>query len=172
MAGVERLPQEVTLPYGLPLIYACMANLQYCFRMRNPSWNHFEHDADIGLRATAATRAGLFEAMAEALTAVVTDPACVRLDRQIEIHCEASDNALLLVDWLNALVYEMATRRMIFGRWRVILDGGKLDALVEGEAVDRARHRPVVEVKGATYTALSVEQDASGDWRGQCVVDV
>jgi tRNA nucleotidyltransferase (CCA-adding enzyme) len=52
------------------------------------------------------------------------------------------------------------------------LDGKQLDALVEGEAVDRARHRPVVEVKGATYTALSVEQDASGNWHGQCVVDV
>jgi len=52
------------------------------------------------------------------------------------------------------------------------MDGDRLDALVEGEVVNRARHRPVVEVKGATYTALSVEQDASGNWNGQCVVDV
>ena len=140
--------------------------------MRKPSWEHFEHDADIGLSATAASRAGLFEAMGEALTAVVTDPASVRPERQIEIHCEAPDNALLLVDWLNALIYEMATRRMVFGNWQVTLDGLKLDALVEGEAVNRGRHRPVVEVKGATYTALSVEQDASGNWTGQCVVDV
>ncbi len=140
--------------------------------MRNSSWEHFEHDADIGLRAAAPTREGLFEAMGEALTAVVTDPASVRLERQIEIHCEAPDGALLLVDWLNALIYEMATRRMLFGKWRVVMDGDRLDALVEGEVVNRARHRPVVEVKGATYTALSVEQDASGNWNGQCVVDV
>lgn len=140
--------------------------------MPNPSWSHIEHDADIGLRATAASRASLYEAMGEALTAVITDPASVRLERQIAIHCEVPDDAMLLVDWLNALIYEMATRRMVFGKWRVVLDGKQLDALVEGEAVDRARHRPVVEVKGATYTALSVEQDASGDWRGQCVVDV
>ena len=140
--------------------------------MQNSSWNHFEHDADIGLRATAPSRAGLFEAMGEALTAVVTDPASVRLERQIEIHCEARDDELLLVDWLNALIYEMATRRMVFGKWRVILDGDRLDALVEGEAVNRARHHPVVEVKGATYTALSVEQDVSGNWSGRCIVDV
>lgn len=140
--------------------------------MQEPNWSHFEHDADIGLHATAACREGLFEAMGEALTAVVTDPASVRLERQIEIHCEARDDELLLVDWLNALIYEMATRRMVFGKWRVALDGSKLDALVEGEAVNRARHHPVVEVKGATYTALSVEQDASGNWSGRCIVDV
>jgi len=141
-------------------------------RMQNPNWQHFEHDADIGLRATAASRAGLFETLAEALTAVVTNPASVRLERQIKIHCEAPDDELLLVDWLNALIYEMAKRRMVFGKWRVALDGNKLDALVEGEAVNRARHQPVVEVKGATYTALSVERDGSGNWRGQCIVDV
>jgi tRNA nucleotidyltransferase (CCA-adding enzyme) len=140
--------------------------------MQNSSWNHFEHDADIGLHATAPSRAGLFEAMGEALTAVVTDPASVRLQQQIQIHCEAPDDALLLVDWLNALIYEMATRRMVFGKWRVVLDGDKLDAIVEGEAVNRARHHPVVEVKGATYTALSVEKDASGNWCGRCIVDV
>ena len=140
--------------------------------MKQPSWSHTEHDADIGLRAESQTREGLFEAMGEALTAVVTEPASVRPDRQIEIHCEAPDDALLLADWLNALIYEMATRRMVFGKWRVKLDDHKLHALVEGELVNRARHRPVVEVKGATYTALSVGQDASGNWCGECIVDV
>lgn len=140
--------------------------------MQTPSWNHIEHGADIGLRATAPTREGLFEAMGEALTAVITDPASVRPDLQLDIHCEAPDDGMLLVDWLNALIYEMATRRMIFGKWHVVLDGYKLDAVVEGEAVDRERHRPVVEVKGATYTALSVERDASSNWHAQCVVDV
>lgn len=135
-------------------------------------WNHFEHDADIGVRASSPTREGLFEAMGEALTAIITDPATVRPVRTIGIHCEAPDNALLLVDWLNALIFEMATRRMIFGDWQVELHGTKLDARVAGENVDRQRHRPVVEVKGATYTALSVKCDDDGNWCGQCVVDV
>ena len=140
--------------------------------MQNRNWDHFEHDADIGLSASSPTRIGLFEAMAEALTAVITNPASVRLERQVEIHCEAPDDALLLVDWLNALIDEMANRRMVFGNWRVMLDGEILDAVVEGEAIDRVRHLPVVEVKGATYTALSVEQDSNGIWHAQCIVDV
>ena len=140
--------------------------------MEGRHWEHFEHDADIGLRASAATRAGLFEAMGEALTAVVTDPAGVRNTETVNIRCSAPDNAILLVDWINALVYEMATRRMLFGAWHVEFDGCDLEARVAGEPVDRARHRPVVEVKGATFTALEVCKGSDGDWHGQCVVDV
>jgi tRNA nucleotidyltransferase (CCA-adding enzyme) len=140
--------------------------------MQRRNWEHFEHDADIGLRASAASREGLFEAMAEALTALITDPAKVRAEEAVSIRCEAPDDALLLTDWLNALIYEMATRSMLFGDWRVTLHDRVLEAVVRGERVDRARHEPVVEVKGATYTALSVSRDSTGTWHGQCIVDV
>ena len=135
-------------------------------------WEHCEHDADIGLRAVAPTREALFETMGEALTAIITDPATVQPAETISVSCEAPDDALLLIDWLNALIFEMATRGMVFGRWHVKLSGQKLDARVKGELVDRLRHQPVVEVKGATYTELSVKQDSDGSWHGQCVVDV
>ena len=115
------------------------------------------------------TRNGLFEAMGEALTAIVTDPSGVRATDTIRIRCSAPDNAVLLVDWLNALIYEMATRSMIFSSWRVELDGCDLEARVAGEEVDRERHQPVVEVKGATYTSLHVAQQAGGEWLAQCV---
>jgi tRNA nucleotidyltransferase (CCA-adding enzyme) len=77
----------------------------------------------------------------------------------------------LFVDF-NALIYEMATRRMLFSSFIVSIDGVELHATAWGEAVDRARHEPAVEVKGATYTALRVEQQAGGRWQAQCVVDV
>lgn len=136
------------------------------------SWKHFEHEADIGLAATSDSRERLFEAMGAALTAVITDPTIVRPRQRIRIRCSATDNALLMVDWINALIYEMATRGMLFGAWQVGLQGCDLDAWVEGEPVDRDRHQPVVEVKGATYTELLVEQDETGLWRARCVVDV
>ncbi len=140
--------------------------------MGHGSWEHFEHEADIGLRAIAPTREGLFELMGEALTAVITQPENVESVETITVSCEAPDDALLLVDWLNALVFEMATRRMIFGEWNVALSDHKLNARISGETIDRQRHQPVVETKGVTYTALAVEQDDEGNWRGQCVVDV
>ena len=104
--------------------------------------------------------------------AVVTDPARVDTDVELTIRCHAPDRELLFTDWLNALIYEMATRRMLFARFEVRIDGNELTSRVWGEAINLERHRPAVEVKGATYTELSVKQSASGDWVAQCVVDV
>ena len=107
-----------------------------------------------------------------ALTAVITDPSKVIPTQQLTITCQASDDELLLVDWLNTLVYEMATRKILFGRFEVHLKGHSLQATAWGESVDVTRHRPAVEVKGATYTALSLKQDERSHWIAQCVVDV
>jgi len=136
------------------------------------AWEHFEHGADIGVRGIGASRAEAFAEAAVALTAVVTDPATVTADAAIAIECAAPDDEMLLADWLNALTYEMATRGMLFARFAVTLDDHRLVGKAWGEPVDRARHHPAVEVKGATYTALSVAQRADGAWVAQCVVDV
>ncbi|MDH4109392.1 MAG: archease [Gammaproteobacteria bacterium] len=140
--------------------------------MAHTTWEHFEHEADMGLRVAAPTREAMFEGIAEALTAVITEPDRVRASQSVRVACEAPDDALLMVDWLNALVYEMATRRMLFREFHVTLEGRRLTATVLGEPIDRERHQPAVEVKGATYTALSVEHGDDGLWHGQCVVDV
>jgi SHS2 domain-containing protein len=135
-------------------------------------WEHFPHGADIGVRGIGATRAAAFEQAALALTAVVTDPALVEPKRAVEIAREAPDEELLLADWLNALIYEMVTSNMVFGRFSVHLDGGKLTATAWGEALDPSRHHPAVEVKGATYAELAVTHRGDGQWLAQCVVDV
>ena len=113
-----------------------------------------------------------FEQAALALIAVVTDPESVAADEAVEIASEASDPEALLFEWLNAVVYEMATRHLLFGRFEVCIEDGCLRARAWGEPVRIEKHRPAVEVKGATYTALAVRGDAQGRWIAQCVVDV
>ena len=137
-----------------------------------PNWEHFPHEADMGIRGIGATKEAAFEGAALALTAVITDPAEVIPTQQVTITCQAPDDELLLVDWLNALVYEMATRKMLFGRFEVHFIDHSLQATAWGEPVDVARHQPAVEVKGATYTELSLKRDEQGRWIAQCVVDV
>jgi SHS2 domain-containing protein len=136
------------------------------------AWEHFSHGADIGVRGIGSSKAAAFEQAALALTGVITDLQSVRSEIPVRINCEAPADDLLLVDWLNALVYEMATRRMLFGSFAVTIEGSRLRATAWGEAVDRIRHEPAVEVKGATHTALRVERQADGHWLAQCVVDV
>jgi tRNA nucleotidyltransferase (CCA-adding enzyme) len=136
------------------------------------TWQHFPHEADVGVRGVGETLAGAFAEAAVALTAAVADPASVSPLQPVEISCEGPDTEVLLVDWLNAVVYEMATRGMLFGRFDVAIADGRLRATAWGEKVRVEKHQPAVEVKGATYTALKVARDEQGRWVAQCVVDV
>jgi SHS2 domain-containing protein len=136
-----------------------------------PSWEHFSHDADIGLVGIGPTKAEAFRQTAIALTAVVTDPSQVRPVTSVALECHAPNDDLLLVEWLNALVYEMAVRSMLFGDFTVEIVDGELHGTATGESVDPVRHEPAVEIKGATLTALQVAPMEEG-WRAQCVVDV
>jgi SHS2 domain-containing protein len=140
--------------------------------MSQGAWEHFHHVADIGVRGIGATLEQAFEQAALALTAVVTDPELVKAEVAVDVACEASDAEYLLVDWLNALVYEMAVRKMLFSRYEVHIDDGRLAGRAWGERADVARHAPAVEVKGATLTELRVFRDEAGRVVAQCVVDV
>jgi len=135
-------------------------------------WEHFDHGADIGVRGYGVSPDEAFAQAALAMTAVVTDPATVKPAVAVAITCEAPDLELLLVDWLNALIFEMATRKMLFACFAVRIEGVALRGEAWGETMDRARHPLAVEVKGATYTALRVAQNPDGVWMAQCVVDV
>ena len=135
-------------------------------------WEHFSHDADMGVRGFGVSMERAFEQTAYALTAVLTDPEHVHAEDMVEIHCEAPDPEFLLVDWLNALIYEMAVRKMIFGRFEVSIENNRLSAKAWGEPVSVDKHHPAVEVKGATMTELAVRDTPESEWMAQCVVDV
>jgi len=139
--------------------------------MDTASWEHFEHKADIGIRGYGDTLAEAFEQIALAMTAVVADIDAVNATTALHIRCSEDSDDTLLFAWLNALIYEMATRKMLFSRFDVEINETELNASVAGEPIEIARHQPVVEIKGATYTELAVYR-ANGQWVAQCVVDV
>jgi tRNA nucleotidyltransferase (CCA-adding enzyme) len=140
--------------------------------MSGARWELLPHGADVGVCGLGRSKAEAFEQAATALTAVITDPNTVAAVDSVEISCNAADDELLLVEWLNALIYEMATRKMLFARFKVQIEGNGLTGTAWGESIDLKRHDTAVEVKGATYTELKVTQEPNGDWRAQCIVDV
>ena len=133
---------------------------------------HFPHGADIGVRGIGHTREQAFEQAAVALTEIVTEVANIVPRDMVEIECAAPNDGLLLTDWLNRLIYEMAVQHMVFGRFAVTIDDGHLQGRAWGETLDHARHATTVEPKGATFTALKVECRSDGAWIAQCVIDV
>jgi SHS2 domain-containing protein len=131
----------------------------------------FPHGADIGIRGSGKSLAEAFAQGATALTAAVTDPLRVERLTSVKVNCQAPDMVTLFVDWINAIILEMDVRHMLFSRFDVTLAGERLEATIWGEPVDRSRHEPAAEPKGATYTMADVRSD-NGIWTVQCVVDV
>jgi tRNA nucleotidyltransferase (CCA-adding enzyme) len=73
---------------------------------------------------------------------------------------------------VNAIIYEMAVRNMLFGQFAVRIEDRRLAGTLRGEPVDVERHAPACKPQGATYTALRVAKDTDGNWSAACVVDV
>jgi SHS2 domain-containing protein len=94
-------------------------------------WQHFPHVADMAVRGIGSTKSEAFEQAALAMTAVITDPSSVHARDMVQIECQASDDELLLVDWLNDLIYH----KMLFSRFSVQLDDGRLHGRAWGEAI-------------------------------------
>ena len=135
-------------------------------------WEHFSHEADVGVRGFGNSMEEAFEQAALALTAVVTSIDRVQQEKTVKITCAGPDREILFVDWLNAVIYAMVTRNMLFSRFQVAVRDGRLTGTLVGEAIDRVRHEPAVEPKGATYTELEVMQQEDGRWYAQCIIDV
>jgi SHS2 domain-containing protein len=135
-------------------------------------WELFAHGADVGVRGVGPTREAAFEQGAQALMHAIGAGEGVAPRQSVSLTCAAPDDEVLFVDWLNALIFEMATRAMLFARFRVAIANGRLRGEAWGEALDPARHEVAVEAKGATFTALKVARQGDGTWVAQCVVDV
>lgn len=123
------------------------------------------HGVDIGVRGIGRSMAEAFEQTAVALAGVVTDPWLVEA-RQVRIECEAPDPEVLLVDWLNALIDEMAVRRMILARFRVSIEGNQLHGRAWGEKLTwHVTNRPSRSKERPIRTCSSVRIQAAPGWR-------
>jgi SHS2 domain-containing protein len=137
-----------------------------------PYWEHFHYRSNIGVRGHGHTLASAFEQTALALTALTTDPAGLVKQAQVNITCEAADWELLLTDWLNSVVHQMTLRHMLFGRFRVQIEGNTLRASLWCQGVGESQTSLGLIVKGANETALKVFQHPNGDWTVECVLDI
>jgi tRNA nucleotidyltransferase (CCA-adding enzyme) len=124
----------------------------------------------MGVRGFGQSLEEAFEQAALGLAAIVTDKP-VKPKLAVTVVCEASDNELLLVEWLDAVIYEMAARHMLFGRFSVTIRGRRLYGTAWGETVG-ARYSPNCEPTAATLTELRVARNSAGLWSAGCVIDI
>lgn len=134
-------------------------------------WEHFPHQADIGIRASAGSLGSAFAQAAIALTAIITEPVKVEAKEPVRIECSGENEELLFVNWLSSIIYEMDVRKMLFSKFEVEIESFKLSATIWGEKINQNKHFPAVEPKAVTYNQLSVKKEKN-KWIVQCVIDV
>jgi SHS2 domain-containing protein len=125
-----------------------------------------DHTAELELRITAPTEAGVFEDALRAFRELAGDEqAAERVAYDVEL--EAPDRAALLVRWLDELVFRAETEDLVPDDLeRLDLGDGRLAATVRA-----SRGAPRHLVKGVTYSGLQFEPHDSG-YRATVVLDV
>lgn len=131
--------------------------------------------SDLAFEAHAPTLGGLFAAAADALLAAsVANPHAVGAGGCQTLALEEPDVELLLLRFLNELVFLRDARGLLLRARRVVVSEGppaRLSAELEGERLDRARHIPAADVKAATAHGLCVERAGRG-YRARATLDV
>jgi SHS2 domain-containing protein len=131
----------------------------------------FAHESDIGIRGFGNTLEEAFAAAAMAMYSVIAKIELIKPSQRNEVTASAPDSEMLLVEWLNALLSLSDVERMVYSKFIVKIEGTALTGSAWGEKLDRTRHEPKVEVKGATYHMLKVYKNGAL-YIAQCVVDV
>jgi SHS2 domain-containing protein len=132
--------------------------------------------SDLSFAARGGTLEQVFSAAADALlAATVESPAAVadRVTRQVSLSDTALD--LLLLRFLNELIYLRDAHGLLLRARELRIDrdpSPRLEAVLAGETLDRARHGAASDVKAATAHGLGVEPLPGGGWRATVTLDV
>jgi SHS2 domain-containing protein len=125
------------------------------------SFEELPHTADVRIRARAPTPEALFSEAFNALMQVVYGK-----DRkggeEREIALEADDTETLLADFLSEVLYLSEVDGLVFSHADIRIGDGRLHAILDGEPFDQGRHAGGSEVKGISYSGLSITRDTNG----------
>jgi SHS2 domain-containing protein len=131
--------------------------------------------SDLAFIASGTTPGSAFAGAARALlAATVEEPEAVERRERRTVALEEPDLELLLLRFLNELVYLRDAEELLLHPERVQIerDGSpRLRAELAGERIDRQRHALASDVKAATAHGLRVEQTADG-WTAAATLDV
>jgi len=136
---------------------------------------HFEvidHTADIGIVAYGADIKQVFANAALGLFNLMADLGDFKEDVQRDVELSAEDIEILLVEWLNELIYIFDVEHIIFKRFEIEeLASTKIKARCFGEKMKPRKHKLKREIKAATYHMLRISKD-DGSYKVQVIFDI
>lgn len=130
-----------------------------------------DHTADVGIRAWGESLAEVFAQAALGMFSFMSDLESVRERESREVVAEGADREVLLVAWLNELVYLFGVEGLLFRRFDVLeMEDTRIRARCHGERLDQVRHSVTAEVKSATYHMLEVRRNDL--WHARVILDI
>ncbi|RIK96245.1 MAG: archease [Proteobacteria bacterium] len=131
--------------------------------------------SDLAFVARGPTPDAVFRAAGEALlAATLEEPEALREEVRRDLALAEPDLELLLLHYLNELVYLRDAESLLLRADRLDVAAGadaRLAAELVGERIDRTRHRLLAEVKAATAHGLHVGRADDG-WEARVTLDV
>jgi protein archease len=138
----------------------------------SPGWEHFDVEADVGVRAWGPTRAEAFAQAALGVLALIVAPEQVEAREAREVRAQGEGPETLLVAWVNECLYVHEIEGFVVHRVQVLACSDTLvQGVLHGEPLDPERHRPGTVVKAATLHQTSVAE-RRGRHEVSVIVDV
>jgi SHS2 domain-containing protein len=135
-------------------------------------WEHFEVEADVGVRAWGPTQADAFAQIALGTLALIVPPEDVVEREHREVRAQGDSREALLVNWVNECLYVHEIEGFVVHRIEVeALDEELVHGVLHGEELDRSRHRLGTVVKAATSHGVAIEARGQA-WQARLVIDV
>jgi len=127
------------------------------------SFTIVEHTADVGVRATAPTLAGLFVQAAKGLYAALGQLEASQEPATRTIVLAAPDAEGLLHDWLEELRWAFESAGHVYDRFEFErFEPTNLTARCAGHVCDGARSEIGAEIKAVTYHNLNIRRTDEG----------
>ncbi len=136
-------------------------------------FEYIEHTADAGMLVRGDSLHSLFTNAAQGLFEMIAVVDSIDETSAIDIQLESESVEMLLVTWLDELVFKHETEEMFFKRVKIsTINPTELVAKVYGEPTDFSKHIVYTEVKAVTYHQLYAVQNTDGDWEAQVIFDL
>ena len=135
-------------------------------------WEHFEVEADVGVRGWGRTRADAFAQVTLGVCALLVSPEQLEPRERREVRAQAEAPESLLVAWIDECLYVHEIEGFVARSVEMTVCTDTLaHGVLHGEPVDPRRHRVGTVVKGATYHQVRVSV-RDGVHEARIIVDV
>ncbi len=121
-------------------------------------FREIEHTADVLIRVEAGSLEELFSEAARALMTImygVADEGSLREPIEVSAH----DRESLMHTFLSEVLYISQVRDMVVSGAKVTITGNDLAGTLQGEPFSPEKHSSGMEVKGVSFSGLSIAQD-------------